>query len=81
MRNHGELGHLLKMTYTNMAGDIAHFIEHYRLGPCAIIGHSMGGKVSMVVALTRPELVERLLVLDIAPVHYNHDYLNYVNTM
>ena len=81
MRNHGESPHLPKMTYTNMANDIAHFIEYHKLGPCAIIGHSMGGKISMVVALTRPELVERLLVLDIAPVHYDHNYLNYVKAM
>jgi esterase len=64
-----------------MAADIIRFIEYHKLKPCAIIGHSMGGKTSMLLALTRPELVERLLVVDIAPVHYYHDYLNYINTM
>ena len=41
----------------------------------------MGGKTSMLMALTQPELVECLLVLDIAPEHYDHNYLNYVNAM
>ena len=81
MRNHGESPHSSEMTYPDMAADIAYFIEQNQLGPCTIIGHSMGGKASMMLALTRPELVERLLVLDIAPVTYDHDYSDYVNTM
>ena len=68
MRNHSETPHSDMMTYFDMAVDISHFIEDHELRFCAIIGHSMGGKTSMVVALTRPVLVGRLLVLNIAPV-------------
>lgn len=81
MRNHGESPHANDMTYTAMAGDIAEFIENQALRPCPVIGHSMGGKAAMMLALSRPELVERLLVLDISPVAYDHDYSNYVNAM
>jgi pimeloyl-ACP methyl ester carboxylesterase len=40
--------------------------------PVALVGHSLGGKVAMLVALRRPELVERLVVVDVAPVPYEH---------
>jgi pimeloyl-ACP methyl ester carboxylesterase len=39
-------------------------------GPATVVGHSMGGKVAMALALTRPELVERLVVADMSPVDY-----------
>ncbi len=81
LRNHGESPHANEMSYHDMAADVAHFIETKNLGPVPVIGHSMGGKTSMVLALTRPELVERLLVLDISPVNYGHDYDDYITTM
>ncbi len=81
MRNHGESEHTPQMTYSAMAEDIAAFITTQGLGPCPVIGHSMGGKAAMVLALTRADLVERLLVLDIAPVAYEHDYSDYVAAM
>ena len=81
MRNHGESPHAPEMTYQDMAGDIARFMDRHQLGPCPVIGHSMGGKASMVLALSRPERIERLLVLDIAPVPYEHDYSDYVIAM
>ncbi len=81
MRNHGESPHAPEMSYHDMAADMARFIEQNGLAPLPVIGHSMGGKASMVLALTRPELVERLLVLDIAPIDYAHDYNDYIAAM
>ena len=52
--------------YLEVADSVADLIEE--ADPAAVVGHSMGGKVAMVLALTRPELVERLVVADIAPV-------------
>ena len=80
-RNHGASAHSAKMTYPDMATDICYFIKHHELEPCDIIGHSMGGKASMMMALTRPELISRLLVLAITSLRYNHDYSSYINTM
>ena len=40
--------------------------------PVTLVGHSMGGKISMLLALRHPELVERLAVLDMSPVAYQH---------
>ena len=51
--------------------------------PVALVGHSMGGKVAMVLALRHPELVERLCVVDVAPVAYDHteEFAGYIEAM
>ena len=59
------------MSFEEMAGDVAAFIERHDLSPPAVIGHSLGGKVAMHLALTRAGLVERLVVVDVAPVAYS----------
>ena len=74
LRNHGASPWSAEMSYAAMARDVAALIERLATGPVRLIGHSMGGKVAMVLALTRPELVERLIVVDIAPVRYAQGY-------
>ena len=74
LRNHGRSPWHEEMDYLAMAGDVTALIETQALGPVRLMGHSMGGKVAMVVALSRPELVERLVVVDIAPVVYDAAY-------
>jgi pimeloyl-ACP methyl ester carboxylesterase len=61
------------MGFADMAEDVAAFIAERGLQSSALIGHSMGGKAAMVLAVTRPEAVGRLVVVDIAPVTYPHD--------
>lgn len=78
LRNHGESPHADTMSYRDMAEDIARFVTSNGLGPVPLIGHSMGGKASMVLALTQPDLIAKLLVLDIAPIAYDRDYDHYV---
>ena len=72
-RNHGHSPWTDDMDYPAMAADVAAYIETRGFAPADILGHSMGGKTAMVLALNHPELVERLIVVDIAPVAYNHD--------
>jgi len=67
LRNHGESPWDPLHDYPSMADDVAEFIRGRVGGPAAVLGHSMGGKVAMALALTRPELVDRLVVVDIAP--------------
>ena len=67
LRNHGESPWDDVHDYPAMAGDVAQLIGAQGLQPAAVLGHSMGGKAAMVLALTRPELVSRLIVVDIAP--------------
>lgn len=84
-RNHGASPWAETMTYTEMAGDLAGYIEAHALAPCDILGHSMGGKTAMTLALTHPGLVRRLIVADIAPVRYVHGaqdaYGSYIEAM
>ena len=70
LRNHGASPHVAPMTYPAMAEDVRHTLAHLGALPAAVMGHSMGGKVAMELALTHPEAVSALLVSDIAPVKY-----------
>lgn len=67
LRNHGASPWNPRHDYPAVAGDVARFIRTHVGGPAAVLGHSMGGKAAMVLALEEPELVERLVVVDIAP--------------
>jgi len=70
MRNHGESPWDDAMAYHAMAADLAQFIENQCGGRASLIGHSMGGKAAMTIALNHPDLIESLVVGDIAPVVY-----------
>ncbi len=74
-RNHGRSPHTDTMDYPAMADDVIGYMDEQGLAQACLLGHSMGGKVAMQVALRAPERVERLVVADIAPVAYQprHD--------
>ena len=80
MRNHGLSPWKNTHSYEDMAADLAEVIESLD-GPFDVLGHSMGGKAAMVLALTRPALVNRLIVADIAPVPYSHSQMKYIEAM
>ncbi|MEL6266271.1 MAG: alpha/beta fold hydrolase [Pseudomonadota bacterium] len=71
MRNHGDAPHDDAMTYPAMAADLAAAIAAVG-APAVLLGHSMGGKAAMALALSRPDLLAGLVVADIAPVAYDH---------
>ena len=81
LRNHGASPHAFGMAYDDMAGDVVATLEAAGVDACALIGHSMGGKVAMRVALTAPALVGRLLVSDIAPRLYQAHFGGYPEAM
>lgn len=81
LRNHGESPWSDEMSYQAMAADIAKLIEDLDVGPAVVVGHSMGGKAAMALALSQPKLVRALMVVDIAPVDYRNDYGPYINAM
>ncbi|MGY1770201.1 alpha/beta fold hydrolase [Blastococcus sp. SYSU D00813] len=67
--NHGHSPWTERVDYLDMAGLVAAELEAYG-EPVTLVGHSMGGKVAMQLALRRPELLRALVVVDIAPVEY-----------
>lgn len=68
LRNHGRSFHSDTMNYHAMANDVSELLKHLNISKAHIIGHSMGGKVAMQLALNHPSLIDKLVVLDISPV-------------
>ena len=69
-RNHGQSPHSATFNYFALSDDLLEFIKEHNLENPVIIGHSMGGKVAMTFALEHPEMVEKLVVVDISPRKY-----------
>jgi esterase len=70
LRNHGQSPHSDEMNYPVMAADVAELVGSLGLSSAIILGHSMGGKVAMQLAVTQPELVKKLIVADMSPRGY-----------
>lgn len=79
MRNHAGSFRSDEMGYDDMAADLLELIG--TLGPISLLGHSMGGKASMVAALRDGSRIERLIVADIAPVAYEHSQIPNIDAM
>lgn len=77
MRNHGASPWFDTHSYPELAEDLAAVMD----GPMDVLGHSMGGKAAMVLALAHPERVNRLVVADIAPVAYTHSQMGPLDAM
>ena len=69
-RNHGNSPHSDKFDYNVMRDDVLELMYNEKIDQAHILGHSMGGKVSMCFATHYPERVNKLIVVDIAPKHY-----------
>lgn len=80
MRNHGDSPRTDSHTYPELAEDLAEVIAAHG-GQMDVIGHSMGGKAAMMLALNHPEAVRRLVVADIAPVAYGHTQIQFIDAM
>lgn len=70
-RNHGRSPHDPVHTYGAMVDDIYEFVDEHSLSGVYLIGHSMGGKTAMSFASKHPELIEKLVIVDIAPKVYS----------
>ena len=80
MRNHGDSPRFPTQSYADMAADLAGVIAAHG-GRADVLGHSMGGKAAMMLALTEGAMVNRLVVADIAPVAYSHDQTRHITAM
>lgn len=81
MPNHGRSPWTESFDYAEAADLVAAELPHDE--PVTLVGHSMGGKIAMLIALRRPGLVERLCVVDVSPVAYHHgrEFAAYIDTM
>ena len=76
LRNHGRSFHAPAHSYALLAQDVAALLDHLALDPArlTVLGHSMGGKVAMQLALTQPQRLAQLVVVDIAPRFSNMEH-------
>ena len=81
LRNHGASPHDPEMPYAAMAADVLDSLTGLGAPRVALVGHSMGGKVAMQVALRQPDRVNRLVVADIAPVRYPLAFRGFIKAM
>ena len=81
LRNHGTSPWADSMDYLDMAEDVRTLIARQSLSSPTVVGHSMGGKTAMALALTSPASVGNLVVVDIAPVPYADRFTPYVEAM
>ena len=74
LRNHGQSPHDPTFDYPAMANDLVEFIREHKLKDAIVVGHSMGGKVAMNFAIANPDLLQKLVVVDISPRPYNLEH-------
>ena len=70
LRNHGRSFHAREFNYEVMVDDVQHYIEYHQLENIILLGHSMGGKTAMLFAVEHPDLLDKLIIADIAPRAY-----------
>lgn len=70
LRNHGKSFHTEDMSHDNMAEDILNYLNQHQIEKAYLLGHSLGGKAVMQFAITYPERVKKIIVVDIAPKAY-----------
>ncbi|MDZ7869673.1 MAG: alpha/beta fold hydrolase [Rheinheimera sp.] len=68
LRNHGRSGHSNELSYALMAQDLIETMDALQIPAAAVLGHSMGGKAAMQLALSQPDRVSKLVLADISPV-------------
>jgi len=78
VRNHGNSFHQKDMDYQVLAQDVINLLDELAIAHCDVLGHSMGGKIAMKIALSFPERVNKLIVADIAPVKYPAHHLTII---
>lgn len=81
LRNHGRSPHAIEMDFHLMAEDVLMFMESNWINSAVVMGHSMGGKVAMQLALDHPDNVEKLIVVDIAPKLYQPGHYEIFNAL
>lgn len=80
-RNHGRSPHATQISYRLMAEDLKELLAAEHLDAVNLLGHSMGGKTAMVFSLSHLELVEKLIIVDMAPRRYPPHHRQILNAL
>lgn len=80
-RNHGKSFHSPHFNYELLSQDVVHYMQQHQLKVACVLGHSMGGKTAMQLATSHPQLVTKLVVVDIAPKHYPPHHQNILEAL
>ena len=81
LRNHGRSPAHEIMDYLSMTADVLQFMDTHRIFAPIVMGHSMGGKIAMWLALNYPKRLGKLVVVDIAPKSYLHSFDNTIQAL
>ena len=81
LRNHGRSPHHHDMNFQVMAEDVLNLLDQLSIEKINMLGHSMGGKVAMWLALNHSERIEHLLIADISPVTYPNRFIDIISAM
>jgi len=79
--NHGRSTWMADIEYEGMAGAVSRFFADQGIERAVVMGHSIGGKTAMTLALIQPQLVTSLIVIDISPVRYDRANGHYIDAM
>jgi esterase len=80
-RNHGHSPHHEEMHYAAMAGDVVKFMDTHHIDSAHVLGHSMGGKTAMQLALRHPARVRKLVVVDMSRRAYGSRFSRLLQTL
>ena len=78
VRNHGNSFHQAGMSYQELAQDVMDLLKALSIESCYLLGHSMGGKIAMQIALSYPQKIKKLIIADIAPIEYPAHHLTII---
>ena len=81
LRNHGDSEWSKNHTYFDLALDVDNFLRENNIKDACLIGHSMGGKAAMLFDLLYPNLLTKLIIVDIAPVKYFSAFEHYLKVL
>ena len=79
--NHGKSYHCEDLNYELLSHSILKFLDEHHLKKVNLVAHSMGGKATMLFALNYPQYINKLIVVDIAPISYQHDFSNILDAL
>ena len=81
LRNHGRNQFKKNLSYFLMVKDIVELFKHLGIQKTSLLGHSMGGKLAMLITLLYPKYISKIIIADISPIDYPNDNQNIIDIL